>query len=98
MTQHTPAHPASQHKVSVGGLNYSDTDHFPDMGTTQCSLRFDHNEQIQSRLHTDLPLQLHIISCKKSDGIIPVKRTGSRPLFPFCQPKFKSDPTGGLAR
>jgi hypothetical protein len=23
---------------------------------------------------------------------------GKFPLFPFCQPKFKSDPTGGLAR
>jgi hypothetical protein len=30
--------------------------------------------------------------------IMPVKRTGSRPLFPFCQPKSKDDLTGGLAR
>jgi hypothetical protein len=36
-------------------------------------------------LDADLPLQLHIRSCKKSDDIIPVKRTGSRPLFPFYQ-------------
>jgi hypothetical protein len=34
------------------------------------------SQQIQPRLHTDLPLQLHIRSCKKSGDIIPVKRTG----------------------
>jgi hypothetical protein len=43
--------------------------------------------------HADLPLQLHIRSCKKSDDIIPVKRTGSRPLFPFYQPNSKNDLT-----
>jgi hypothetical protein len=36
--------------------------------------------------------------CKKSGDIIPVKRTGSKPLFPFCQPKSKGDLTGDLAR
>jgi hypothetical protein len=35
MTHHTPAHPARQHWLSVGGSNYSDKDHFPDMGTVQ---------------------------------------------------------------
>jgi hypothetical protein len=38
MTRHTPAHPARQHWLSVGGSNYSDKDHFPDIGTTQYSL------------------------------------------------------------
>jgi hypothetical protein len=38
MTHHTPAHPARQHWLSVGGSNYSDKDHFPDIGTTQYSL------------------------------------------------------------
>jgi hypothetical protein len=33
MTHHTPAHLARQHWLSVGS-NYSDKDHFPDMGTT----------------------------------------------------------------
>ena len=92
MTHHTTAR---QHWLSVGGSNYSDKDHFPDMGTTQpiyvMKVKF-------YTLPTDLPLQLHIRSGKKSDDIIPVKRTGSRPLFPFCQPKSKGDLTGGLAR
>jgi hypothetical protein len=37
MTHHTPAHPARQHWLSVGGSNYSGKDHFPDMGTVQLS-------------------------------------------------------------
>jgi hypothetical protein len=37
-------HPARQHWLSVGGSNYSDKDHFPDMGTTQCSLSFSHSK------------------------------------------------------
>jgi len=32
MTHRSPAH---QHWLCVGGSNYSDKDHFPDMGTTQ---------------------------------------------------------------
>jgi len=35
MTHHTPAR---QHWLYVGGSNYSDNDHFPDMDTTHCSL------------------------------------------------------------
>jgi hypothetical protein len=42
MTHHTPAHPARQHWLSASGSNYSDKVHFPDMGTTQCSLSFAH--------------------------------------------------------
>ena len=44
MTHHTPAYPARQHWLSVGGSNYSEKDHFPDMGTTQCSLIFVHSK------------------------------------------------------
>ena len=44
MIQHTPAHPARQHWLSVGGSNYSDKVHFTDLGTTQCSLSFAHNK------------------------------------------------------
>ena len=44
MTHRSPAHPARQHWLCVAGSNYSDKDHFPDMGTTQCSLGFAHNK------------------------------------------------------
>ena len=50
MTHHTPAHPARQHWLSVGGSDYSDKDHFPDMGTTQCSLSFPHNKYNHARI------------------------------------------------
>ena len=97
MTHHTPAH---QHWLSVGGSNYSDKDHFPDMGTTQCSVSFTHNK------YNHACQQIYIYnfisnlarSLVTSYDIIPVKRTGSRPLLPFCQPKSKGDLIGGLAR
>ena len=96
MTPHTPAHPAHQHWLYVGGSNYSDYDHFPDMDTTQCSLIKLCSKQTQPRLQAYLHLQLHIRSCKKSDDIIPVKRTGSRHLFPFCTCCLKDGSLGGI--
>ena len=78
-----------------------DKDHFPAMGTTQSVQLLScvrHNKYNHLCIQIYLKLQLHIKSCKKSDDIIPVKRTGSMPLFPFCQPKSKGDLTGGLAR
>ena len=44
------------------------------------------SKQIQPLLQTDFPLQVQIRSCKKSEDIMPKKRTGSGSLIPFCQP------------
>jgi mRNA-degrading endonuclease YafQ of YafQ-DinJ toxin-antitoxin module len=55
------------------------------------SLLCDPKGKFQSCHHD--PYMLLIRSCKKSDDIIPVKRTGSRPLFPFYQPNSKDDLT-----
>jgi hypothetical protein len=51
MTHHTPAHPARQHWLSVGGSNYSDKDHFSDMDTTRCSLSFAHSKYNHACIH-----------------------------------------------
>ena len=97
MTHHTPAHPVRQHWLSCWWVRIFWQRSLPRHGHNSVQLK-PCSWQIQPRLHTDLPLQLCIRSSKKSDNIIRVKRTGSRPLLPFCQPKSKGDLTGGLAR
>ena len=45
---------------------------------------------------TDLPLQLHTRSCRKSDDICPRKKTGTRPPL-SSHPNIKGDLTGDCA-
>jgi hypothetical protein len=84
---HTPAHPARQHWLSVDGSNYSDKDHFLDMGTTQCSLSFAHNKY-------NACIQIYLYNL--ISGL--AKKNWFKAVVSLCQPKPKGNLTGGLAR
>ena len=99
MTHQSPDNHARQHCLCVGGSNCSDKDHFPDIrGTTQCSLSFAHKKYNHATFRSTFTTSYLQILQEVWWRHTSKKITGSRPLVPFCQPKPKRDPTGGLTR